>query len=66
LEKRKQELRLADKLGEESNVKAVKKGRNTVMKISRSKIKQVNRFTYLGSVVGKNGEIQNEINKRIR
>jgi hypothetical protein len=36
------------------------------MKISGSKIKEVNRFTYLGSVVEKNGEIQSEINKRIR
>jgi hypothetical protein len=29
-------------------------------------MKQVSRFTYLGSMVEKNGEIQNEINKRIR
>jgi hypothetical protein len=43
------------------------KGRkNTVMKISKSEIKQFNRFTYLGSMVEKNGEIQNEINERIR
>jgi hypothetical protein len=36
------------------------------MKISGSKIKQVDRFTYLGSMVEKNGKIQNEINERIR
>jgi hypothetical protein len=36
------------------------------MKISRSKIKQVDIFNYLGSMIGKKGEIQNETNKRIR
>jgi hypothetical protein len=60
-------LQLADKLGEDSNVKVVEKGRkNTITKISRSKIKQVNRFTYLGSVVEKNSAMQNEINERMR
>jgi hypothetical protein len=39
--------------------------RNTVMKISRSQIKQVNRFTYLRNSREKNSEIQYEINKRI-
>jgi adenylate cyclase class IV len=36
------------------------------MKISGSKIKQVDRFTYLRSMVEKNGKIHNEINIRIR
>jgi uncharacterized iron-regulated protein len=67
LGKRKQELQLADKLGEDSNVNAVKKVRkNKTMKINRSKIKQVHIFTYLGSMVQKNDEIQNEINERTR
>jgi hypothetical protein len=43
---RKQEVRLADKLGKDINVKAVeKKRKNTIMKIRESKIKQVNKFT---------------------
>jgi hypothetical protein len=36
------------------------------MKVSGSKIKQVSTFTYLGSMVEKNSEEQNEINERIR
>jgi hypothetical protein len=36
------------------------------MKISRIKIKQVDRFTYLGSPVQKTGKTHNEINKRIQ
>jgi hypothetical protein len=36
------------------------------METSGSKIKQVNRFTYLKSLVEKNGEIQNEIKERIK
>jgi hypothetical protein len=36
------------------------------MKICGHKIEQVNRLTYLESMVEKNGEIQNEINERIR
>jgi hypothetical protein len=36
------------------------------MKASGSKIKHVERFTYLGSIVEENGEILNEINKGIR
>jgi hypothetical protein len=64
---RKQELQLVDKLGEDSNVKAVEEVRkNTIMKISRSQIKQADRFTCLGSVAEKNGQIQDEINERIR
>jgi hypothetical protein len=43
-----------------------KEEKNKIMKISRSKIKQVNRFMYFRSVVQKNGEIQREINERIR
>jgi hypothetical protein len=35
------------------------------MKISGSEIKQVDKCTYLGSVMEKNGMIQNEINERI-
>jgi hypothetical protein len=65
LGKRKQELRLADKLGKDSYIKAVKKRRkNTIMKICGSKIKQADRFTYLGSVKEKNGEIQNKISEK--
>jgi hypothetical protein len=33
------------------------------MKVSGSKIKQADRFTYLESTAEKNNEIQNEINK---
>jgi hypothetical protein len=36
------------------------------MKISASEIKQVDVFTYLGSEIEKNGEIQNDTNERIR
>jgi hypothetical protein len=36
------------------------------MKTSGSEIKQIDIFAYLGSMVEKNGKIQNEINKRIR
>jgi hypothetical protein len=36
------------------------------MKISGSEIKQVDRFTSLGSMEEKNSEIQNEINERIK
>jgi hypothetical protein len=43
-EKKKQELWLADKLGEDSNVNAAEnRGKNTIMKMSTSKIKQVDR-----------------------
>jgi hypothetical protein len=66
LDKGKQELRLADKLGEDSNCKAVENRRKTLMKVCESEIKQVNRFTCPGSAVEKNGEIQNEISGRIR
>jgi hypothetical protein len=38
--------------------------KNTIMKISGSNIKEVDRFIYLRSVVGKNSEIQHEINKK--
>jgi hypothetical protein len=43
-----------------------KEERNTIMKICRSKMKQVDRFTYLGSMAEKKGYIQNEINESIR
>jgi hypothetical protein len=36
------------------------------VKISGSETKQVGKFTYLGSVVEKNGKIPNEINESIR
>jgi hypothetical protein len=36
------------------------------VEISRSEIKQVDIFSYVGSVVEKDGEIWYEINKRIR
>jgi hypothetical protein len=43
-----------------------KEERNTIIKTSGSELKQVDRFTYLGSVVEKSGMIRNEINERIR
>jgi hypothetical protein len=49
LGKRKQKLQLADKLGEEINIENERK--NTIMKISRREIKQVNSFNYLCSDV---------------
>jgi hypothetical protein len=42
-----------------------KEEKNTIMKISGNEMKQFDRFICLGSVVEKNGKIQNEINKRI-
>jgi uncharacterized protein (UPF0248 family) len=67
LGKRKQDLWLTDKSAEDSNVTAAKKGRkNTLMKIRGSDIKQVDRFTYLGRMVEKNSNIENEINKGTR
>jgi hypothetical protein len=51
---------------EDSNGKLINKGRKTVMKINERAMQQVNRFTYLGSVVEEIGEIQKEINERIR
>jgi hypothetical protein len=36
------------------------------MKMHESGIKQVNRFTYLGSMIEKKGEIEDEISERIR
>jgi hypothetical protein len=67
LGKKKQVLQLTDKHGEDGNDKAVEKGRkNITVKISGCKIKQVDRFIYLGSVVEKNNKIQNEINNKKR
>jgi hypothetical protein len=43
-----------------------KEERNPIMKISRSRIKQVDRFAYFGSVLEKNCKIQNEISERRR
>jgi hypothetical protein len=43
-----------------------KGGKNTRMKISGSEIKQVDRFTCLGNMVEKNGDIQIAMNERIR
>jgi hypothetical protein len=54
-------------LGKRVRLRLLKKEeRNTIMKISGRKIKQVNRFTHLRSVVEKNSEIQNETHERIR
>jgi hypothetical protein len=39
-------------------------GKNTVVKINGKDIKEVDKSVYLGSVVEKNGKIQNEINER--
>jgi hypothetical protein len=67
LGKRKKELWLADKIGGDRNIKAVKKGgKTTIMKIRGKDLKQVDRFTSLRSVAEINGKVQNEINKRIR
>jgi hypothetical protein len=38
-----------------------KEEKNTIMKISVSEIEQVDRFTYLGSVLEKKSKIQNEM-----
>jgi hypothetical protein len=58
---------LQKKFEKDKNGTAIKKERkNTIMKINEREIKQVNRFTYLGSVVEKIGGIQKEINKNIR
>jgi hypothetical protein len=58
---------LQKKFGKNSNGKTIKEGRkNTIMEINERQMKQVDRFTYLGSVVEKNGEIQKEINEKIR
>jgi hypothetical protein len=35
------------------------------MKISESYIKQGERYTYVRRIIGRNGKIQNEINRRI-
>jgi hypothetical protein len=43
-----------------------KEEKNTTLKISGSKIKHVDRLTYLGSAAEKNGEKHNKINERIR
>jgi hypothetical protein len=40
-------------------------GKKTVVKINGKEIKYVDKFVYLGSVVEKNGNIQNEIHERI-
>jgi uncharacterized protein (UPF0248 family) len=59
LGKKKQEMWLADKLGEDNNVVSGEKGReNTVTKLSGSKIKQVDRFIYMGSVVEKKSDTE--------
>jgi hypothetical protein len=42
-------------------LRLLRKEEKTIMKVSKSKMNQVDRFTYLGSVVEQNNEIQNEI-----
>jgi hypothetical protein len=43
-----------------------KEEKTIIMRISRSEMKQVNRFICPESVVEKNDKIQNEINKKIK
>jgi hypothetical protein len=38
------------------------RGKHTAVKINAKEIKEIDKFVYLGSVVEKNGKIQNEIN----
>jgi hypothetical protein len=40
-------------------------GKNTAVKINEKEIKEVDKFVYFGSIVEKNGKIQNKINERI-
>jgi hypothetical protein len=40
------------------------KGKNTVVKINGKDIKEADKSVYLGRVVEKNGDIQNEISER--
>jgi hypothetical protein len=61
-----QGMQTGNKLGEDVNVKTLEKWRkNTVLKINGKEIKVVVKFVCLGSVVGKIGKIQNEINEGI-
>jgi hypothetical protein len=65
--KSKQGMHTGNKSRGDSNVKTLKKWRKkpTVVNINGKKIKEVDKFVYLGSVVEKTSKIRNKTNQRI-